>query len=146
MNNLNAIGDKEGLIPQDPWNLLREVNFTRPNFIEATAQVPIDSCWFSGHFPGEPILPGIALISSVWEAIVRKAAGEGREVRLCALKRVRFTKPVRPGENLLITIESSSDGEDVLYSFKINDKEDVVCSGLILSGVLKEESKEDGNA
>ena len=39
--------------------------------IVATARVPADSAWYDGHFPGNPILPGLALIALVEEAVLR---------------------------------------------------------------------------
>ena len=56
---------------ENQWNLLKEVKETNNNDIEALANVPADSSWFSGHFPGEPILPGIALVYLVKQVIAR---------------------------------------------------------------------------
>ncbi len=116
---------------EDHWQLLQNVQTKEQNKIEAEAFVPTDSLWFSGHFPGEPILPGIALVHLVWQAIVRDAEKRSEEIRLDTLKRVRFTKPVRPGEYLSLIITSSEVGGEALYSFKVMSKENVICSGLL---------------
>jgi len=39
------------------WSLLKEIKVANHNYIEAIADVPADSPWFLGIFPGEPILP-----------------------------------------------------------------------------------------
>ena len=91
------------------WQLLKEVQVKEQNRIEAEAFVPTDSLWFSGHFPGEPILPGMALVHLVWQAIVRDAEKRSEEIRLNKLKRVRFIQPVRPGENLSVIITVTAD-------------------------------------
>lgn len=75
-----------------------------PGEIRATASVPGDSAWFSGHFPGEPILPGIALLGLVVETIRAAEAAEGRGIAITGLRRVRFRQPVRPGERMEIRI------------------------------------------
>jgi 3-hydroxymyristoyl/3-hydroxydecanoyl-(acyl carrier protein) dehydratase len=116
---------------EDHWQLLRGVKAKEQNKIEAQAFVPPNSPWFSGHFPGEPILPGIALIHLVWQAIIRDAGERREEFRLHTLKRVRFTQPVRPGESLSIVITGGEPGNDNLYSFKVFSGENVICSGLI---------------
>ena len=116
---------------KDQWQLLQEVKANELNQLEAGAFVPTDSLWFSGHFPGEPILPGIALIHIVWQAIVQDAGKRSEEIRLDALKRVRFTQPVRPGENLSVFITGDEAGEETLYSFKVVSRENVICSGLL---------------
>jgi 3-hydroxyacyl-[acyl-carrier-protein] dehydratase len=116
---------------EDQWRLLQEVRTKEQNQIEAGALVPTDSLWFSGHFPGEPILPGIALINMAWQAIVQDAGTRDEKIQLDALKRVRFTQPVRPGENLSVFIVCDEFAEQVLYSFKVVRAENVICSGVI---------------
>jgi 3-hydroxymyristoyl/3-hydroxydecanoyl-(acyl carrier protein) dehydratase len=118
---------------ESQWSLLTEVKAVNHNHIEALANVPADSPWFSGHFPGEPILPGIALIYMVEQAIVQNALAKGEQVQLHALKRVRFTQPVRPGETLSLNIVGEEAGKDILFSFKITNKENIVCSGAIVA-------------
>ena len=116
---------------KDQRHLLREVNAVTPNKIEALAYVPTDSSWFLGHFPNEPILPGIALIYMAEQAIIQDAAAKGEEITFEALKRVRFTQPVRPGESLKVNVTSEEAGEEILFTFKVAHEENIVCSGLI---------------
>ena len=117
---------------ESQWSLLKEVKINN-NHIEALADVPVDSPWFSGHFPGQPILPGIALVYMAEQAIIQDALAKGEQVQLHALKRVRFTQPVRPVETLSLNIVSEESGEDILFSFKITNKENIVCSGVIVA-------------
>ena len=116
---------------KDQRHLLREINTISPNEIEALAYVPTDSPWFVGHFPNEPILPGIALINLTQQAIIEDAALKGEEIIFEALKRVRFTGPVRPGESLKVNITREEAGEESLFSFKVASEENIICSGLI---------------
>jgi len=116
---------------KDQRHLLREVNVITPNEIEALAYVPTDSSWFLGHFPDEPILPGIALIYMVEQTIIQDAAAKGEEITFEALKRVRFTQPVHPDESLTLNVTSEEAGEEILFTFKVAHEENIVCSGLI---------------
>jgi len=118
---------------KDQRQLLREVNSTTPNKIEALAYVPTDSSWFLGHFPNEPILPGIALINLVQQAIIEDAAVRSEEIIFEALKRVRFTGPVRPGESLKVNINREEAGQEILFAFKVTHEENIVCSGQIVA-------------
>jgi 3-hydroxyacyl-[acyl-carrier-protein] dehydratase len=127
----------KGWFVEDHWLLLQEVQAKEQNRIEAEAFVPADSLWFSGHFPGEPILPGMALIHLVWQAIVRDAGKRSEEIKLDTLRRVRFTQPVRPGEKLSVLITGDSSGDKTLYSFKIVSRENVICNGLIEAVKIK---------
>lgn len=57
---------------------------------------------FDGHFPGRPLLPGVALLAEVLEAALREpalAACIGNAPRLAVVK---FLAPVRPGASLRI--------------------------------------------
>jgi len=40
---------------------------------------------------------------------------------------------VRPGETLSLNIVSEEAGEDILFSFKVANKENIVCSGIIVA-------------
>ena len=123
---------------QDQWQSIREVSEREPNLIEAGVYVPPESLWFSGHFPGEPIMPGIALLNIAWQVIVRAGGRKGDQIRLDALKRIRFTQPVRPGETLTVVIAvGEADGKN-LYSFKIISKENIICSGVIAGQNINE--------
>jgi 3-hydroxymyristoyl/3-hydroxydecanoyl-(acyl carrier protein) dehydratase len=122
---------------KDQWHLLTDVKTVEPNKIEALAHTPVDSPWFSGHFPGEPILPGVAIVHIAEQAIIKDGEGRGEEIHLDGLKRVRFTRPVRPGEVLSIHINRDETGEKPVYAFKVLSKENIVCSGLIVAGMKK---------
>ena len=57
---------------------------------------------FDGHFPGQPVLPGVALLAEVLEAALHEpalAACIGSEPHLAVVK---FLAPVGPGAALVI--------------------------------------------
>ncbi|MBW1636545.1 MAG: hypothetical protein JRJ68_09760 [Deltaproteobacteria bacterium] len=96
--------------------------------MSASVTTPGDSPWFSGHFPGDPILPGIAQLKMVVDLI--SASGRGR-FSLTGLSRVKFRKIVRPDESLDIQV-TCTDKEDQ-YIFRITSGEEEVCSGRMIS-------------
>ncbi len=88
-----------------------------------------DSPWFSGHFPDNPILPGIAQLSIVFEA-VRNAAKN--ELQIFEFKRVKFKLIIKPDDKLEIkAIQDEKD--DSTYSFMISVKGEVACSGIMIT-------------
>jgi 3-hydroxymyristoyl/3-hydroxydecanoyl-(acyl carrier protein) dehydratase len=65
-------------------------------------EIAIDHPAFDGHFPGRPLLPGVALVAEVLEAALAEpalAACIGTEPRL---EVVKFLKPVLPGARLAL--------------------------------------------
>lgn len=92
----------------------------------ASVSTGADSPWFSGHFPGDPILPGIAQLRMVAELI----AGSGAENRrMAGLSRVKFRKIVRPDEVLDIQVTRGDKADQ--YSFKITSGSEDVASGMM---------------
>jgi len=45
---------------------------------------------FSGHFPNDPVLPGIAILSMVTDTIKHQEAQKGNKIRIRGIRRVRF--------------------------------------------------------
>jgi 3-hydroxymyristoyl/3-hydroxydecanoyl-(acyl carrier protein) dehydratase len=98
--------------------------------VTASAVVSGDSAWYVGHFPGNPILPGIAILALVKEAIIASELREGRRVLISGLGRVRFRLPVKPDDlmTLEITREKKRD-RMVAYSFSVNLAGEAACTG-----------------
>ena len=89
-------------------------------------KVDADSPWFSGHFPDNPIFPGIAQLELIVKLI---SEATGTPLKLIGMSRVKFRKIVRPGDRLDIQVAPGTKKDQ--YTFRIvGDKEDV-CSGSI---------------
>ncbi|GAB3898675.1 hypothetical protein GCM10029964_083530 [Kibdelosporangium lantanae] len=65
-----------------------------------TFRIGPDEPVFAGHYPGLPILPGVAVIECVRAALV---AGLGHPVDLVAIDSCRFTAAVRPGAEVSVS-------------------------------------------
>jgi 3-hydroxymyristoyl/3-hydroxydecanoyl-(acyl carrier protein) dehydratase len=81
---------------------------------------------FAGHFPGQPLLPGVSLLAEVLEAILDDAALAavvGDAPRIGAAK---FLAPVRPGAMLNLQLDGSPRG----VRFEVKEGERIAASGL----------------
>jgi len=97
--------------------------------ITGQAIIPAESPWFKGHFPGDPLLPGIAQLHLVMETI---QAALGETVRLKGLKRVRFKRAIRPDETMAIAADPVEDKPGT-YRFQLTVKGENACSGLMMT-------------
>lgn len=107
------------------WYLLNNINCSDDGKISAEIKVKPDSPWFSGHFPDNPILPGIAQLAMVFDAIKQ---GTHNDFKVTHVQKVRFKQIVRPGDQLELTVQPISKNL-FNYSFRIMAKDDVVCTG-----------------
>jgi 3-hydroxymyristoyl/3-hydroxydecanoyl-(acyl carrier protein) dehydratase len=70
-------------------------------------EIPPDLLWLQGHFPGAPLLPGIAQLlalvldrtHALWPEL-----GQPRRV-----SRLKFKHPIRPGDQLEVRLERNAD-------------------------------------
>jgi len=110
-----------------PWYELICIGKSDLNQISADIQVPEESPWFCGHFPEEPILPGIAQLGMVYDAIGQSSE---LELKISGISRVRFKQIIRPGDRLTITAEPQK-GCGEIFSFRIMVAGEVACSGIM---------------
>ncbi len=114
------------------WNRPPSLERTTPNELLAIMDIDGDSPWFSGHFPGEPILPGVAILSMVFEAIAQQSKERGERIRLAAVKKIRFRRLIRPGERLEISASREKQGPPDSYSFRVSVGGEPAGSGIML--------------
>jgi len=75
--------------------------------VTTTINVPADSSFFEGHFPGRPILPGVAEIVLALEVL---ASETSRDLSLRRICYTRLRQIVLPGEHLDLTAKSLEGG------------------------------------
>lgn len=72
----------------------------------AACRFPADHPAFAGHFPGNPVVPGVLLLDRVIE-VAESWLGHGLHVR--ALRQAKFLAPLRPGEPAQIELAFAGD-------------------------------------
>jgi 3-hydroxymyristoyl/3-hydroxydecanoyl-(acyl carrier protein) dehydratase len=62
---------------------------------ESIIQVPPGHPALAGHFPGNPVVPGVVILDAVLQAT---EAATGRECFVTGIPQVKFLAPLLPGE------------------------------------------------
>ncbi len=110
---MNDRSEVESAIPHRPPFLFVDRVVERfEDGLSAVWRVPVDADFFRGHYPLEPVLPGVILCEHVFqcaavflsERLGGFAAQDGIPV-LARIEQARFRRIVRPGEVLETRVE-----------------------------------------
>ena len=114
MTNLNKDQIKELLPHREPMLLIDELKNIKKLF-SATAIVNVrkDSFFVNGHFPGEPVMPGVLIVEAFGQAAAAltaegldKETYDNKLVFLMTIEKARFRNPVIPNCKLELKIEA----------------------------------------
>ena len=89
----------------------RVIEFEKAKRIVALKNVTINEPFFQGHFPGMPIMPGVLIVEAMGQAggvLVTQSLPpekQGKLILFMGFDRVRFRKPVVPGDQLILELE-----------------------------------------
>jgi len=116
--------------------------------IKAMKNVTANEPHFQGHFPGEPIMPGVLMLEALAQMggiLIRYSTGffGEAEIFFASIEKARFRHPVRPGDTLIL--EGEIVGKKGPF-WKIKARalvEDRVAVDAELMGVLKEKKVEE---
>lgn len=82
-----------------PLLLVDRVLETSPERILGEKMVTGNEPYFRGHFPSEPVMPGVLLLESMFQLIWIQWGGP-HGLHLCGVKRLKFRRAVVPGDVL----------------------------------------------
>ena len=103
---------------------------TTPDTVGLIADVTVSagSPWFDGHFPDQPVLPGIAQLDIVFDLIRRHA---GQPLRMVAVNRVRFKQIIVPDARLTV-VAAPRQADDSVWNFRLENT-----AGLVTTGTMQ---------
>jgi len=110
---MSVLLDKEqikGIIPhRDPFLLIDEINEMEiGKTIVGTKYVREDEYYFKGHFPQEPIMPGVLIVEALAQTgavcILSLPEHRGKTAYFGGIKNARFRQKVVPGDVITLKV------------------------------------------
>ncbi len=112
-----------------------------PPFIRAVKNVTLNEPYFQGHFPGEPVMPGVLILEALAQTGVVFFKNLYPEYRdqlfvLAGIDKARFRAPVYPGDTLYLELSGIKARRGIIKSTGralVGDK--VVAEAELLAGM-----------
>ena len=107
---LNKEEIKEIIPQREPFLMIDEVEeYTPGESAVAYKNVSEDEYYFKGHFPGNPIMPGVLIVESLAQtgavAILSMEENKGKNALFGGIDKLRFKKQVVPGDRLKLEVK-----------------------------------------
>jgi len=111
INNIDIKGILNTLPHRYPFLLVdRVVELEEGKRAVVIKNVTINEPFFQGHFPGVPVMPGVLIVEAMAQAgcimALRQPQSQGKLVFFAGIDNVRFRRPVIPGDQLRIEVET----------------------------------------
>jgi 3-hydroxyacyl-[acyl-carrier-protein] dehydratase len=144
---IDVLGIMKMLPHRYPFLLVdRVVEFKAGEYLEAYKNVTINEPFFQGHFPGLPVMPGVLVLEALAQAgglLLFNSSEEDMSDKVLlftGMEKVRFRRPVRPGDKLVLRLE---DFKRKLNLLKIRGRAMVdgqlVAEGMLTAAVVNRE-------
>lgn len=106
--------------------------------IVAIKNVTINEPFFQGHFPNEPIMPGVLIIEAMAQVAglcslhINKMSAQGKSIYFMGIDKVKFRNKVVPGDQLRFEVKITRPGTKVAqYEGKVFVDQKLVAEGLL---------------
>ena len=98
----------------------RVVEIEEGKRIVALKNVTMNEPFFPGHFPHHPVMPGVLIVEAMAQAAavlsfksMGKVPDENQVVYFAGIDKVRFKRPVMPGDQLLMEVEITASKRNI---------------------------------
>ncbi|MDC0369759.1 bifunctional UDP-3-O-[3-hydroxymyristoyl] N-acetylglucosamine deacetylase/3-hydroxyacyl-ACP dehydratase [Opitutales bacterium] len=120
----------------------RVISIDGDESLTALKNVSVNEPFFPGHFPGHPVMPGVLQLEAMAQAagilLLRKSSSEGKVAFFMSADKVKFRKPVVPGDQLIIVANLDKIRGNKLATAKVECKvgDQVVSSASLMFSIV----------
>lgn len=85
----------------------RIIDITPNEKAKGIKNVTINEPFFQGHFPSNPVMPGVLIVEAMAQVagvLAFKSGMEGKGVLFMSIEKVKFRKPIVPGDQILFEV------------------------------------------
>lgn len=106
-----SVEDIHKLLPHRyPFSLVdRIIDYVPGKRAVGIKNVTFNEPHFQGHFPGRPIMPGVLIVEAMAQVggvvLTQMTDAQGGLFMFAGIDKVRFRRPVVPGDQLVMTVE-----------------------------------------
>lgn len=129
-----------GLPHREPFVFLKGVSRVEAGVSgEGVQEFSPDDPVFRGHFPGDPIVPGVLLTEAVAQlaGIVAGADAPGARYLLSAIRSMKFPHPAIPGREIRLSVRAEGAlGPLLLYGGEAVQGGEVVAAGTVVLSLV----------
>lgn len=133
------IEDIKRILPhRPPFLFIDEVLEIDERKIVAKRNIRADEYFFTGHFPNEPIMPGVLIVEALAQTggvmLLRKY--KGAIPLFVSIDKARFKKIVRPGDTLIMEVELLQErGKMVKIAGVAKVNNEIACEATMMAGI-----------
>jgi 3-hydroxyacyl-[acyl-carrier-protein] dehydratase len=112
--------DIKNIIPhREPMLLVDTVDLVEENLVHATYHVRGDEFFLQGHFPGNPVVPGVILCEIMAQSACLLVVKElvNRTPFYAGINKVRFKKQVKPGDTIEVSAHITQNKGMLFYAY-----------------------------
>ncbi len=120
----------------------RVIDYEKGKWIKAIKNVTMNELFFQGHFPGEPVMPGVLIVEALAQTGgLLSLIDEGQSEKIAffmTIDKVKFRKPVTPGDQLVLnaTVKKVVRGSIMVVHGEATVDGAVVCEGDLMFSVV----------
>ncbi|MFC1576368.1 3-hydroxyacyl-ACP dehydratase FabZ [Candidatus Omnitrophota bacterium] len=126
-----------------PFLLVDKIIDIEEKKIVGIKNVTTNEPFFQGHFPQQPVMPGVLIIEALAQTcgvlVLKREENRGKLAYFAAINNAKFRKPVFPGDTLRLEVEviKYRMGKIVQIHGIAKVEEDVVAEGDLLFSVIE---------